>query len=185
MRSMLRSVLRESDVVSDSTVGTDTRISDVNPSKELKVVRLEPADDLDLLADQIESVDWDNANDMGDYSSDSLAAFAADPNRVFLVARNADQLVGVASADILLKPYEHELWLYVDEVDVVPSHRKQGVGKAMMRELRQVAEANGCVEMWLGTEHDNESALALYKSMNPDEVEPFVGFTWQIRRSED
>jgi len=156
----------------------------MNLPNGLQIVRLTASDDLVRLADQIESADWDDANDMGDYSADSLAAFAADPNRYFLVARKSDQLAGVASASIQLKPYQHELWLYVDEVDVVPSFRKQGVGKAMMNQLLRIAEANDCVEMWLGTENDNESALALYKSMNPDEVEAFVGFTWKIRRFE-
>lgn len=157
----------------------------MNAPDDLNIHRLEVSDDLARLADQIESAHWDDANEMGDYSIASLAAFTADPTRVFLAARQADQLVGVASANIQLKPYENERWLYVDEVDVVPRYRRQGVGKAMMQELLRIAEANDCVEMWLGTEQDNASALALYKSMGPDEVEPFVGFTWQIRRSED
>ena len=155
------------------------------PRNRLTVRRIGGSDDLHQLARAINAASWDDANEIeaGDYTAESIGDFVADSNRYLLVAHLNDQFAGIASATMSYKPYGHEMWLYVDEVDVVLNFRKRGVGKAMVRELLEIAEANHCMELWLGTEHDNESALALYKSLNPDEVEEFVGFVWQIRRT--
>ena len=153
----------------------------MQPSNDLRVDRISTGDDLQQLATLIKSALWDDANDMGDFSFDSLNAFTSDPNRVILVARYQQQLVGVASAVVMLKPYEQERWLYVDEVDTAVNFRQQGVGTAMMNALRKIAIESNCVEMWLGAEQDNQSALKLYRSLNPDEVLSFVGFTFKLR----
>jgi hypothetical protein len=34
--------------------------------------------------------------------------------------------------------------------------------------------------MWVGTEDDNEAALATYRSAGATEEEPFVMFTWRL-----
>jgi ribosomal protein S18 acetylase RimI-like enzyme len=78
-----------------------------------------------------------------------------------------------------IKPYDKERWLYVDEVDVCSEQRKKGAGKAIMRKLIEIAEDTGCDEVWLGTEVDNQPANALYRSLDPDEVEQFIGYTYE------
>jgi ribosomal protein S18 acetylase RimI-like enzyme len=150
-------------------------------SKELTVRRITVSDDMDLLAGDINAAEWDDENDMGDYSAGSLAAFVADKHRVLVVARCAGQLAGIASAAVQLKPYENQFWLYVDEVDVAVNYRKQGVGKAMMSELLRIGDKHDCTELWLGTEQDNGPAMKLYQSLDPDETEPFVGFTFRFK----
>jgi ribosomal protein S18 acetylase RimI-like enzyme len=50
----------------------------------------------------------------------------------------------------------------------------------MMRELIAIARESGCQEVWLGTEVDNIPANALYKSLQPDEVEQFVGYSYYV-----
>ena len=78
-----------------------------------------------------------------------------------------------------MKPYDHELWLYVDEVDVCADQRQKGAGKAIMNKLLDIAEDEECEEVWLGTEVDNVAANALYRSIDPDDIEQFVGYTWE------
>ncbi|MBF2015829.1 MAG: GNAT family N-acetyltransferase [Rivularia sp. T60_A2020_040] len=43
-----------------------------------------------------------------------------------------------------------------------------------MKELLNIARENGCEEMWLGTEKDNQVAQSFYESLQPTEVEEFV-----------
>lgn len=88
-------------------------------------------------------------------------------------------LLGVASARIGIKPYDHERWLYIDEVDVCADQRQRGAGKAIMRKFIELAKLAGCGEVWLGTEEDNDAANALYRSLNPDDVEKFIGYTYE------
>jgi ribosomal protein S18 acetylase RimI-like enzyme len=152
----------------------------MNELNDLKVLRVQSSEDFARLAEEIKAADWNEENDMGDYTSQSLQAFVANDRRVLVTARRGTRLAGIASATIQLKPYEHELWLYVDEVDVPVTYRNQGIGKAMMTLLLSIAKEQDCTELWLGTERDNEAALNLYKSLEPDETEPFVGFTFRF-----
>jgi ribosomal protein S18 acetylase RimI-like enzyme len=155
-------------------------------AKDLAITRIRGSDDLHQLAADINSAQWDTANDLddADYSAESLTNFVADDDRILIVARHQERFVGIASATVLLKPYEQERWMYVDEVDVVADYRKQGAGTALMKELLCIAKINHCAELWLGTEHDNGSALKLYESLEPDDTESFVGFTYRIQIDE-
>ncbi|NJM22451.1 MAG: GNAT family N-acetyltransferase [Richelia sp. RM2_1_2] len=83
------------------------------------------------------------------------------------------------SSRILLKPYG-ESWLYLDEIDVPLNLRKQSAGSLMMKELFEIARENGCVEVWLGMEKDNKIAQSFYESLQPTEVEEFVGYTFKF-----
>ena len=48
-----------------------------------------------------------------------------------------------------------------------------------MQRLLEIAEENGCEELWLGTEFDNAPANALYASLTPDDVSRVIGYTWE------
>lgn len=50
----------------------------------------------------------------------------------------------------------------------------------MMKELFEIARENGCVEVWLGMEKDNKIAQSFYESLQPTEVEEFVGYTFKF-----
>lgn len=69
-----------------------------------------------------------------------------------------------------------EMFLY--ELSVHPDHRKRGVGRALVESLAELARDNGCYGMWVGTERDNEAALATYRSAGADEPEDCVVFSW-------
>ena len=85
----------------------------------------------------------------------------------------------MASSRIEIKPYDQELWLYVDEVDVCSDQRQKGAGKAIMSKLIEIAKDKGCEEVWLGTEVDNLPANALYRLLDPDDVANVVGYTFE------
>jgi ribosomal protein S18 acetylase RimI-like enzyme len=141
-------------------------------------------DDLASLANAINTAQWDDANEMTDYSAEDLAHYLQQQDTVFVACYDAPDsssgLLGIASARIQIKPYDKERWLYVDEVDVCVNQRRRGAGKAIMQALLAIARDNGCQELWLGTEIDNLPANALYKSLGADEIEEFVGYSYRL-----
>jgi aminoglycoside 6'-N-acetyltransferase I len=142
------------------------------------------SDDLGAVVTQINAATWDEANDMAEYRSDALRAYLGLPGTVFIVCHQStgteSQFLGMASARLEMKPYDHEKWLYVDEIDVAVDQRRLGAGSAMMNYLLSYAADNDCTELWLGTEIDNQPARSLYQSLDPDESEAFVGFAYEI-----
>lgn len=149
---------------------------------EARLVTLE--DNLDQLVADINSASWDEANEMINYDVTGLQAYLQSQGTLFLACYEFHDerrtLLGIASARIELKPYGKELWLYVDEVDVCADQRQRGAGKLMMRKLLEIGRNKGCEQMWLGTELNNDAANALYKSLNPDDVEQFIGYTYEL-----
>ena len=136
--------------------------------------------DLTTLAQQINEASWSTENEIGEgeYSADSLNKYLQQSGNIFLSANINGKFAGMTSATVLEKPYANSRWLYVDELDVTANSRRHGVGTAMMRYLLNMAKEKGCTELWLGTETDNTAARALYESLNPGEVEPFIGFNF-------
>ena len=149
----------------------------------MEVKRILSDDDLDSLVADINSAQWDAANEISLYDVDALHAYLNRQDTVFMAcydnAGGTSILMGIASSRIEIKPYDHELWLYVDEVDVCADHRQKGAGKLIMKTLIQFAEDNNCEELWLGTEVDNAPANALYRSLAPDDVADVVGYTYE------
>ena len=150
----------------------------------LTTERITPDHDLARLVSEINEASWDEANDIVAHQVDDLTAYLERPDTVFVACHHVDgasrTLIGIASGRLEIKPYGRERWLYVDEVDVCADRRREGAGRAIMEALFGIAREAGCVEVWLGTETDNEGANALYGSLDPSERETFVGYAWEV-----
>ena len=146
----------------------------------IKLRRLK-ADDSDLadLAAQLNSPDWDGS--VGNFSAASLREFLSSDHHIYLVAYLDGQLAGASHAYVMFHPGNHR-YFYIDEVDTLPDHQRQGVATAMMKELLKLAEHYGAEEAWLGADEGNEAAYALYRSLKPSEEEPGVIFTYKLVR---
>lgn len=142
-------------------------------------------DNLAKIVQEINQASWDEANDIAKFDVASLKAYLKCEDTLFVVCYKATHskktFLGMTSARLARKPYDNEIWLYIDEVDVCVNQRKQGAGKAMMEKLIAYANEVGCTEVWLGTELDNAAANALYKSLLPDATETFVGYTYKTK----
>ena len=91
----------------------------------------------------------------------------AAPDGLFFVAVVDDAVVGT-----VLAGYDgHRGWLYA--VAVHPQHRKQGLGKALVRYAEQALTARGCLKINLQIISDNASAAGFYESLGYA-VEPRV-----------
>jgi ribosomal protein S18 acetylase RimI-like enzyme len=139
------------------------------------------SDNLENLIQTIKNSQWSSRSEIDpqDYSLKNLEKFILLPHNIFITAFEGEDFVGMASAHILTKT-TGDVWLYIDEVDVVENMHKKGVGRHLMQYLIEFATQNNCHEVWLGTETDNIAANRLYQSLNPDEVSEFVGYTYTI-----
>ena len=70
--------------------------------------------------------------------------------------------------------------MFVYELGVAPVARLKGIGTRLVAELADIARANGCYGMWVGTEPDNEAALATYRRAGATEEAPFTLLNWDF-----
>ncbi len=106
-----------------------------------------------------------------------------DERTFFLVAFDGEQAVGFVLAHELPRRHGDPSNLLVYEVDVAESHRRRGIGRALLDELASVARKRGIVEGWVLTDEDNEPAMTLYRSAGgilPQEVT-----MWEFRYIQD
>ena len=86
--------------------------------------------------------------------------------------------VGMATANEYLHP-DKPVQIWVNEMGVAKSHRRQGIGKKLLHRILALARDRGFGEIWLGTEDDNVAARALYHSAGGKE-ESFVMYSWEF-----
>jgi ribosomal protein S18 acetylase RimI-like enzyme len=102
----------------------------------------------------------------------SAQEFVNDPRHRLVVALDHDLVVGFVSAVIYVHPDKPAPELWINEIGVAPSHQRQGIGKALMQSILNVAKQAGCREAWVLTERDNFAAMSMYKSTGGEETLP-------------
>ena len=118
-----------------------------------------------IMAESDISILLNVANDVFDNPVDEklAAEFLADPRHHIVAAMDEGVMIGFASAVHYIHPDKPpELW--INEVGVAPSHQKQGIGKAIMKEMLRLGQELGCKTAWVLTEQGNNPANGLYKS---------------------
>lgn len=71
-----------------------------------------------------------------------------------------------------------EMFLY--ELAVAETHRRSGIGRALVTALGELAVKRGCYGMWVATEPDNFAAIATYRAAGAADPEPFVTLSWDF-----
>jgi aminoglycoside 6'-N-acetyltransferase I len=112
--------------------------------------------------------------------------FLEDPRHHIAVAIDDGMVVGFASGVHYIHPDKPaELW--INEVAVAPTHRRRGLGKAVVRALLEVGRAHNCKVAWVLTNRSNVAAMALYTSIGgtegADETGPghaMIGYSFAI-----
>jgi aminoglycoside 3-N-acetyltransferase I len=106
--------------------------------------------------------------------------FLAAPGHHLLFAYDeTGRAVGMISGVEMTHPDKGtEMFIY--ELGVAPAARLQGVGSSLVAALAQVARENGCYGMWVGTETDNEAALATYRRAGARDETRFVLLNWDL-----
>jgi aminoglycoside 6'-N-acetyltransferase I len=115
--------------------------------------------------------------------------FLEDPRHHIAVAIDGGLVVGFASGVHYIHPDKPaELW--INEVAVAPTHRRRGLGKAVIRALLEVGRAHNCKVAWVLTDRSNVAAMALYSSVGgtegADELgsgHAMLGYSFAITRA--
>jgi aminoglycoside 3-N-acetyltransferase I len=106
--------------------------------------------------------------------------FLATPGHHLLFAYDeGGRAVGMISGVEMTHPDKGtEMFIY--ELGVAPAARLQGVGSRLVAELAAVARGAGCYGMWVGTEPDNEAALATYRRAGAADEVAFTLLNWDL-----
>jgi aminoglycoside 3-N-acetyltransferase I len=106
--------------------------------------------------------------------------FLAQPGHHLLFAYDdSDRAVGMISGVEMTHPDKGtEMFIY--ELGVAPTARLQGIGSRLVAELGAIAKRRGCYGMWVGTEVDNEAALATYRRAGATEESSFTLLNWDL-----
>ena len=108
---------------------------------------------------------------------EQLARFLGDDGHELVFARSGRTIIGFASGTVLLHPDKAPAF-FVNEVDVAPAYRRQGVATALCKMLIGVARDLGCQGIWLATEADNVAARSLYRGLDARETGAVVVYDW-------
>jgi aminoglycoside 6'-N-acetyltransferase I len=107
--------------------------------------------------------------------------YLSDPRHHLAVAIEDTFVIGFASGVHYIHPDKPYPEFWINEVGITPTNQGQGVGKALMRALLEVARAVGCAEVWVLTERVNLPAMGLYKSIGGEEApDETVMFTFRL-----
>jgi ribosomal protein S18 acetylase RimI-like enzyme len=94
--------------------------------------------------------------------------FLEDPRHHIAVAIDDGLVVAFASGVHFIHPDKPpEMW--INEVGVAPTHRRRGLGKAVLTALLGVGHIHHCAAAWVLTDRSNAAAMALYMSVGGTE----------------
>lgn len=104
-----------------------------------------------------------------DVRPELVSQYLREPRHHLIVAIDEDAVVGFASGVDYVHPDKPaELWL--NEIAVAPSHRKQGIGRKLLKAMLERGRKLGCREAWVLTDEDNTQARSLYQAIGGTET---------------
>ncbi|MEM1447269.1 MAG: GNAT family N-acetyltransferase [Planctomycetota bacterium] len=134
----------------------------------------------------IRRADWSHAADVAavvqmidDYASDAMgggqrlpaqvrdalpAGLRDTPGSVAFLVEDGGQAVGVAVCFTAFSTFAGKPKLNIHDFSINPSHRRRGLGQALMQRVLDYADDMGCGKVTLEVRSDNEAAQRLYRA---------------------
>ncbi len=97
-------------------------------------------------------------------SASYLLRFLSRPESVLIVASNDGVPVGYLVAYLLDRVDRDQQMMFFYEIGVAESHRRRGVGKRLIGELKSICLEADVMKMWVPTGRSNVAATRLYTS---------------------
>lgn len=118
----------------------------------------------------------------GGPSPDEVQSLLSDDRTYLFAAMSADEeVIGYALAYRFAALYRPGGLAYLYDIEVAEAHRRKGAGRLLIDALLRHLKADGVMEMWLGTDTDNEAAQALYSATGAQRSEgAFYDFTYHL-----
>jgi ribosomal protein S18 acetylase RimI-like enzyme len=113
-------------------------------------------------------------------SVEYLSRFLTRSDNLLIVAIDGDQPVGYLVAYLLDRVDREQQMMFFYEIMVAESHRRRGIGKHMIAELKAVCRTTRVMKMWVPTGRSNIAATRLYASTGavPLQSEDDVTYTY-------
>lgn len=107
------------------------------------------------------------------YTDEAFAEMLRDRSHFIFIAEDGGEVVGYAFAWVINykdhPTYREFDCFYIDDICVLSSHRRQGIGRGLFEKCRETAAERGCKMMDLGVWGFNREAIAFYESMGMKE----------------
>lgn len=125
-------------------------------SSDLKIREFVFNDDYDQVLSLWKNIESGMQAGRSDTPEEIKKKLERDPD-LFLVAEQADTIIGT-----VIGGFDGRRGM-VYHLAVARSHRRQGVGAAMLTEVEKRLKAKGCLKVYLLVLEDNHSAIRLYE----------------------
>lgn len=101
-------------------------------------------------------------------TSKYLADFLAQKHVIVLVVEHSGQIIGGLVAYVLTKFEQERKEVYLYDLAVATDYQRQGIGKNLMNELRNVAKSIGAYVVFVQAD-EGDDAVVFYESLHPVE----------------
>jgi ribosomal protein S18 acetylase RimI-like enzyme len=98
-----------------------------------------------------------------------LQQLLAGDSFIAMVALDNNTVVGGLAAYVLAKFEQQRSEVYIYDLAVLESHRRQGVATALIDALRPVARAQGASVIFVQADYSDDPAISLYESLGERE----------------
>ncbi len=112
------------------------------------------------LLDNLDEEIFDEAVDPG-----CLAVYVKEQSHLMLVAILEGTVIGQVLAVVHRQP-DRATELYIDNLAVSEKFQRLGIATKLLTKLFAIGKKNGCDEVWVAVDPDNEQAKKFYRSMN-------------------
>jgi len=90
--------------------------------------------------------------------------YLRDERNVFFLALEAQEPVGFLRGTVLRQIHTERPQMFLYEIGVAPAHRRQGIGRSLIRALIAHCQDRGFDEIFVLTDPANSAAVSLYQS---------------------
>ena len=98
----------------------------------------------------------------------AMAQFVVGPDTLCLIASASEESGAMPAGLLIARKAADEAELLT--LGVSPSCRRQGIGRALLKDAVASLRASGAKQLFLEVEHGNDAALALYRCCGATEV---------------
>ncbi|MCP4683842.1 MAG: GNAT family N-acetyltransferase [bacterium] len=130
----------------------------------MKITRLKPQD-APLAREDIHNIKADTEGQRGRAAGLPHLEKLLARDDVFLIVAREDAIpVGYLLAYSLPRVDRDQEMILLYDMEVAESHRRKGLGKALINQLRAECVGDNIMKMWVITERSNAAAVRLYES---------------------
>jgi aminoglycoside 3-N-acetyltransferase I len=94
-----------------------------------------------------------------------LEELLSSPTFIAIAALSEAAVVGGLAAYVLPKFEQARSEIYIYDLAVLESHRRQGIATALIAELKKLATAKGAYVIFVQADHGDAAAIALYTQL--------------------